>query len=411
VIVTILTFGTGTIAALAAAAAFGLSAYQAVEEFKEYEIKHAAYGAKLLSTDPSFAWVIVAMVAAGLDLGVAFTALGKIATNVEAFNKALKAGDAVDGLAKLEKDLQAMNDIAEGVRRNVVRAARAEAELKGALKSLVASGARLNAIVIPAEQIVDLVRIVYYLGKRGVIGFDTFMKELRAAKMLKEGTLAGQDLARMRALFEQTKSMSQGIVKHGKALGMKPAEIEAFLAKWPQKQGATLDELKTAMTNWKKGEPGKMFTGEEIDEMVSRIEAADFTTGEPLELAPWKAAKKAKEEIGPTAKGTQAAHEGPRAALRDLPGYDPKDMLTRMMKKDIHSGMDAHWKQVFHARAAKGEKTLTVRDLYDVVKESINRAPGLSQAEKLSHIAHLEDELFNQLGLSGKDVVRMPYSR
>lgn len=408
---TIVTFGTGTIAALAGVAAFGLSAYQALEEFREYEIKHAAHGAELLSDDPSFAWVIVAIVGAGADLGAAASAIKAMRPAIEGFNAAVKAGDAAGGAAKLEKDLQSLTEIGEGLRQNVARAARAEAEFQGALKSLVSGGARLNAVVIPADQIIDLVRVVYYIGKRGVIGFDTFIKELRAAKVLGKGTIAAQDLNKLKKLFEDTKAMSQAIAKHGKSLRMKPAEIEAFLARWPDKSGATLEDLKSAMTHWKKGEPDKWFTGQEIDQLVSKLDAGEATRGEMLELAPWKAADKAKKELGPEGVGTQAAHEGPRAALRTLPDYNPEDMLTRMMRKDIHSGMDAYWKRIFRARAGNGEKTIAVQDLYEVVKESINRAPGLSETEKISHIAHLEDELFQQLGLGGTQRVRMPYSK
>ena len=82
----ILSFGTGTIAVLAAVGAFGISAYQAIQEYREYEIKSSAYGAQLLSDDPSFAWVIVAIVSAGIDLAAAGSAIKAIRPAAEAFN-------------------------------------------------------------------------------------------------------------------------------------------------------------------------------------------------------------------------------------------------------------------------------------------------------------------------------------
>ena len=58
--------GSGTVAVLATGTAFGIGSYQAIEELRRYQVQSAAYGAKLLSEEPTMAWVIVAMVGAGV---------------------------------------------------------------------------------------------------------------------------------------------------------------------------------------------------------------------------------------------------------------------------------------------------------------------------------------------------------
>jgi hypothetical protein len=58
-----------------------------------------------------------------------------------------------------------------------------------------------------------------------------------------------------------------------------------------------------------------------------------------------------------------------------------------------------------------GHTTITAGELYRVVAESIRRSPDLTPAEKVSHIAHLADELYMQLGLKEESLLRLPYAR
>ena len=83
---TLLTGGGGGIAVVAALGAFGVGAYQAVLEYREYEQKSAFAGVGL-ADDPSFAWVIVAVVGAGIDLAGAVSAVQGMRGAIKAFDE------------------------------------------------------------------------------------------------------------------------------------------------------------------------------------------------------------------------------------------------------------------------------------------------------------------------------------
>ena len=61
------TAGTGTVAILAVATALTLSAYEAFKAYKEFEQARAAHSVKFLSEEPTFFWVVVALMGAKLD--------------------------------------------------------------------------------------------------------------------------------------------------------------------------------------------------------------------------------------------------------------------------------------------------------------------------------------------------------
>jgi hypothetical protein len=232
---------------LAAGAAFGLSAYQAIEAFREYEVKHAAYGAQLLSDDPSFGWVIVAIVGAGLDLGAAVTIFAKgtqAAKAIEAFNE---AGD----LIKLEKDLKAVAELTDGMRANVLKAAEAESEFRKAARSLASLGSRMysNPFFDP-ELWVGLVKVVYYGMKRGLIAFDDFVKQLRVEKVLKEAALEADEVKHLTEAFEAAKASIETLTKHGKGLGLADEQIDTFVNMWAKSKDLKLEDVTAQMTKW-----------------------------------------------------------------------------------------------------------------------------------------------------------------
>jgi hypothetical protein len=274
---TIVSFGTGTVAVLAAIGAFGISAYQAIQEFREYEIKSSAYGAQLLSDDPSFAWVIVAAVGAGFDLAGIASALRLMKPAVDTFN-------ATGDILKLEKELKTLAEVSEQLRNNTLKAARAELQYKQAVQGLLASTGRLNGILIPVEEFGRLVGIAYYLAKRGVIAFEKFVLELKAQKIISEwADLSPEAQALLKQAFEEgvkksgtgllkygelsqqirnvyTVEQVEDIAQHGKLLGYSDKEITDFLEmgsiakpmKKPPKVPLTPDEIKSQMENWLK---------------------------------------------------------------------------------------------------------------------------------------------------------------
>jgi hypothetical protein len=244
VAVSLLTFGTGTVAMLAAIATFGLGAYQAVEEFHEFEKQQALYGAGMSSRDPSPAWVVLAVLGAGLDFAGAVAAIGAMQVPIKTF-------ETTNDVARLEKELAKLSGINAALRRNVVKAAEAEAGLRSAAKSFLSTTSRLNIVILAPEGFVDVVRMLYYLAKRGVIGFDTWIKELRAQKILSEtAEIAAEDLTKLKALFTDAKSAADDLLSHGKSLGMKEHEVDDFINLWGQAKTAKREQIKEQMSIW-----------------------------------------------------------------------------------------------------------------------------------------------------------------
>jgi len=172
--------GGGTVGVLAGVAGFGLGAYQVVEEFRQYEIKSAASGSGLLSDDPSFGWVIVAVLGAGLDLAGAVAAIRAMKPAVETFN-------ATGDLAQFRRSLQGLSEVNQKLQANVLRAAEAELQYRQALRNLVSTGGRLRMVIVPGgEEFVKLVEVAYLLAKRGVIAFEQFLLELKAQRLIAE---------------------------------------------------------------------------------------------------------------------------------------------------------------------------------------------------------------------------------
>lgn len=163
------------------------------------------------------------------------------------------------------------------------------------------------------------------------------------------------------------------------------------------------------------GDDAASLTDEEwdqlIDEAIRRIDEDEFVTGQQLQLQPHSAASQARQAMGVSGQTHQSAHFSPQAALRELPFYNARNVLTRILPTGVHRRFDDFWKRIFQSLANSGHSnTITVQELYDAVSSAIRNSPDFSDAEKFSMIAHLSDELFMQLGLRPTDVVRLPFS-
>jgi hypothetical protein len=154
------------------------------------------------------------------------------------------------------------------------------------------------------------------------------------------------------------------------------------------------------------GGPLHDVTDEEIEKAVSDPKAS----GDPVEMERHGQASTARKQKGLTGE-MQSAHVTPRSTMRKVPGYDPDDAFTTLLKSDVHRSMDAYWKSQFQAMQAAGKSTATAQEVYDVVAQSIRQAVGITDGTKASLIARLQDELFIELQLKPTDVVELPYAR
>ncbi len=246
----LLTFGKGTIAVLGASAAFGIGAYTAWEEFRQWEVQHAAHGARLLSNDPSFAWVVVAVVGAGLDLAAAGAALRAMRGSVQTFNR---TGD----LLELERNLRRLSDVDDALRRTVMRAARAESEAKEAWRIARSryygrAYAVIDPLVTPLLNLaVHFTYPVYLSMRRGIVGIERFLLTREARSLIGNFRhLTPEQLARVRTAYETAVSNAQRVANHGHALRMPDSEIQHFLQIWNRNPSMSANALMDQMTHW-----------------------------------------------------------------------------------------------------------------------------------------------------------------
>jgi hypothetical protein len=245
----LLSGGTGTVAVLGTATAFGIGAYQAIEEFRRYERTSAAHGAQLLSDDPSFAWVIVAIVGAGVDLAAAGAAARALRPAVQAFN----VGEDAGNLVALERRLAELTQVEERIRRNVLRAAEVEAQTRAAWRSVFRPPAALRAVIVPgAEEFGRLVYAVYLSIKRGIVGFERFVLTREAVDLIGDvARLTPEELTNLKAAYTQAIADSQNILRHGQSLGMADNEIHAFMRLHNNRRGMTAEQVMQEMDAWR----------------------------------------------------------------------------------------------------------------------------------------------------------------
>lgn len=176
----IVTMGGGTVGVLAAAGAFGISAYQAVEEYRDYEVKMGLAGTDLISSDPSLFWVIASIVAAGLDLGM-------VASSIKSLSPAVKAFNETHDLAQFEKSLAELADVDAKLKANLVQAARNEAKYQESIADFLKVSGRAYAFAgIPdPEMLWKLGKLAYAALRKGINSFDKFLLELKAQKIIK----------------------------------------------------------------------------------------------------------------------------------------------------------------------------------------------------------------------------------
>ncbi len=131
--------------------------------------------------------------------------------------------------------------------------------------------------------------------------------------------------------------------------------------------------------------------------------------GALIELQEHGAARAIRGDAGVSGCDVQSMHLAPQAAMKGVPGYDPREALTVFGKTDDHRSIDAHWKAEFQRRADQGQTTITAQDLFETVSGSV-RQGNFSDAEKQSLILRLQDELFVDRGLAPNTQLRLPYS-
>jgi hypothetical protein len=244
----LLTGGTGAVAVLAGATALGIGAYQALEEFRRYEMRSAAYGAGLLSDDPSMAWVIVAVIGAGIDAGAFARALPKLEGALRAFNAGAEASD----VAALGRKLERLSDVEEDIRKAVIRAADAEAEARAAWKAVLRPAGLYSYLIPYADYFGRFVYAVFLSARRGIRELQLFVKTSEGLELIGDiSKLTAEELTALKSGYLKALEEAEALAAHGKQLGMADHEILAFMNLRGQTKGMTAEQVVQEMDAWK----------------------------------------------------------------------------------------------------------------------------------------------------------------
>ncbi len=181
---TVVSLGAATpalIAAGAAAASFGLSAYAVYDEYQKYTLQNDLANAGL-ADDPSVVWLVIACAGAAIDMAAAVKA-------VKALGPAAKALDAGGELTDFQKALKALQEAGEidgKIAQAAEKAAMARKGFGEASKRLLAVGSRLNSNpFLDPEVYIALVQMARMKVMEGVANFSQFALELKKLRVMK----------------------------------------------------------------------------------------------------------------------------------------------------------------------------------------------------------------------------------
>jgi|GEM_PF-1630166 len=272
IVVIVATWGAATPYVIAGAAvSLGMSVYNVYESLDEYSKDYDAYAIGLLKDEPSFAWVVVAIAGAALDVAgfaAVLNAAKPITEAADIFNKSSKSADEI---LKLKIALSKIDNLAPQVQANIVKQAELTAEFNRVSQQFLRSGATLNFGVNPAA-LSDLTQLARIGIKRGVVSFKNFLAELQLQKLIKSvDSLTDDELRVLKEVFENAKSGKISLEDIGKYLSSKHKD---FL----EKRGLTLLKADGATKNLDIIQDGTiMFRGTEdqIEKYISFMSKSD----------------------------------------------------------------------------------------------------------------------------------------
>lgn len=148
---------------------------------------------------------MLAIAGAALDLA-ALTAVFKAAKPIAAATTAFDASEkTADDIVKLQDDLNAIAGLSEQIKKGIIAAAEAKAQAKLMIQSMFKVGNKLYIQIVPGgAEFAKLVAAAYYYAKAGVITFENFILELKAAKLIDDfAKLTGGEKLVLKNAFEK----------------------------------------------------------------------------------------------------------------------------------------------------------------------------------------------------------------
>ncbi|PWN64203.1 peptidoglycan-binding domain-containing protein [Chryseobacterium viscerum] len=181
-------------------------AYDTINEYKNNKEFHDV---GLLSDDPSLVWVVIAIAGVALDaasLAVVLKSAKPISEAAKAFNQ---AEDTANALAKLESDLAKIKGLEDKVQLNIVKQAKIQAQQQKILTGFVKSRQLVYATIPYLEKTGELLARAVFAIRKGFVTFDSFVAELKLAKLIEETGLTSQELLLVKSTFERAKTLAK----------------------------------------------------------------------------------------------------------------------------------------------------------------------------------------------------------
>ena len=195
---------------------FVIGAFQADEMLQAYAEDQRLYMAQLLSSEPSIAWAVIAVIASGVDGAAAVKAIKTVvAPAARAFNESARAAE---DLAKLGRSLEGLEGT---IQNNIMTAARKAAKATEQFESQVqklkelwtTGGVKLRAAAIPGgETLARIVAITYYFLKSRVVAFTfaDYLEVLQKAGVIEDiGKLTVEQRKMFRRAFVEALDRSR----------------------------------------------------------------------------------------------------------------------------------------------------------------------------------------------------------
>lgn len=233
----VVTFGAATPAIVAAGASItgaGLGVYMALEEYQEYTQEKDLEDVGL-ADGPSRAWVILAVVGAGLDMAAAVKAVKALGPAA----KALNAGGDLAEFTKAVRALEKANEIEAKVARAAEKAAAARkgfAEATGELtKAMTGKLYSFPGPLADPEVHQAVVKMARQAIKAKLYDAQKFIEEIKLARVRAGlGDLAPEELAKAKQAWEEAKVLEAADqARYEKLLQQIPdaTKLDAFVAK------------------------------------------------------------------------------------------------------------------------------------------------------------------------------------
>lgn len=219
----LLSFGTGTVAVLLAAGNFALSSYLTYEEIESYRTQLAAYKVNISNDEPSAVWVIISVVGSVLDAAAVAKISAKLVNAGRAFEvskditetrKLLTEANLAPAVREqvikaLENDLARVEALESKVQQNVAKQTKIKTQKDEVLHGF-RQAKKLTYVTIPflIETGELLARAVFAI-RKGIVTFDSFITELKLAKIVSETGLNPEELIAAKNVFEKAKTLAK----------------------------------------------------------------------------------------------------------------------------------------------------------------------------------------------------------